>query len=104
MLSVLEMEVNLPKAQTRGVEDEARIMITLGKDGSLAIEDKFVTLKSLPVLLSSRLTGDREDMLVVIRADEKIPYHVVRTVLSKVRAAGANRLAIATQQKVKGDL
>jgi biopolymer transport protein ExbD len=102
MLSVQDMEVSLPKAQTRGAEDEARITITLGQGGEVAIDDKRISMDSFAAMLRSRL-GDRTDMLVVVRADEKAPYHVVRAILSKARAAGAQRLAIATRQKVKVD-
>lgn len=104
MLSVQDMNVALPKAHTRGAEDDARISITLGTDGNLALDDRVVTMASLPVLLRSRLEGTEKDMLVVVRADESTPHHVVRTILSHARAAGARRLAIATRQKVEGDL
>jgi len=104
MLSVKDLDVSLPKAQTRGAEDEARITITLGKTGELALDEKIVSMSALPVLLRSRLSGDRKDILVVVRADENTPHHVVRDVLSQARAAGANHLAIATRQKVGGVL
>ena len=104
MLSVEDLDINLPRAQMRGAEDEVRITITLGKNGELALDEKIISMKALPVLLRSRLTGDRKDMLVVVRADENTPHHVVRKVLSQARTAGANRLAIATRQKVRADL
>jgi biopolymer transport protein ExbD len=104
MLTVKDLEVSLPKAQTRGAEDEARITITLGKDGQLALDENLISPESLPAILRSRLAGDMKGMLVVVRADEGTPHRAVRTILSQARAAGAMRLAIATRQKVKVDL
>jgi biopolymer transport protein ExbD len=103
MLTVKDLDVSLPKAQTRGAEDDARITITLGRSGELALDENLISPESLPAMLNSRLTGDKENMLVVVRADEETPHHVVRGVLSTAREAGAKRMAIATRQKVKVD-
>ena len=103
MLTVKDLDVNLPHAQTRGADDEARITITLGKDGSLALDESMISPESLPAVLRSRLSGGKDKMLVVVRADENIPHRLVRTVLSTAREAGAKRIAIATRQKVKAD-
>jgi biopolymer transport protein ExbD len=103
MISVQDLGVNLPQAMTRGAEDEARVMLTLGKNGELALDDKRISPESLPALLGSRLAGDKKDMLVVVRADEETPFVAVRTLLSQVRSAGANRIAFATRQKVSVD-
>jgi biopolymer transport protein ExbD len=103
MLTVKDLDVSLPKAQTRGAEDDARITITLGRKGELALDENLISPESLPALLNSRLAGDKENMLVIVRADEETPHHVVRSVLSRAREAGAKRMAIATQQKVKVD-
>jgi biopolymer transport protein ExbD len=93
--------VNLPKAQTRGTEDDARITITLGKNGEMALDENMISSESLLALLKTRLDGNQKELLVVIRADEGTPYHVVQRVLASARTAGAKRLAIATRQKVK---
>jgi biopolymer transport protein ExbD len=103
LVSAIDMDVSLPLAQTRGAEDEARISITLGKRGEVAVDDKLIAPESLPVLLASELTKKNNNILVVIRADEGTPYETVRRVLSEASAAGAVRLSIATRQKPKGE-
>lgn len=104
MLSVADIEVNLPQAQTRGAEDEARVSITLSKDGELAINEDIIDYDMIgPVLRSVLEKADNENMLVVLRADQEIPYEFIRSILGKARAAGAKRLAIATNQSDKGD-
>ncbi len=99
MLSVVDMGITLPPADTRGSEDEDRINITLGKDGELAIDDVVITNGTFALLLEHRLTDrERGDPLVVIRADADTPHEAVRGLLQDAREVGALRLAIATQQ------
>ncbi len=101
MLSEIDINVTLPEARTRGAEDEARITITLGEEGELAVDEQIVVPESLRRMLSAQLAERKEEMLVVIRADQNTPHEMVREVLSEATAAGAARLAIATRQKAK---
>ncbi len=103
MLSVADIEVDLPQAQTRGAEDEARVSITLSKGGELAINESLIRPENLqPTLQSILLEADADNMLVVIRADREVPYELIRSILGEARAAGAKRLAIATNQSDRG--
>jgi biopolymer transport protein TolR len=100
LLSVADVPVDLPQAQTREAEDERNISITLGTHGELAVDETRVGTESLTALLRTRLDKEgNNDVLVVVRADSGAPYAAVRDVLEKARAAGAQRLAIATRQK-----
>ena len=99
MLAVSDVPVDIPAARTRGPEDESRIMITLGKNGDLALDNQRTTRDALQGLLHTRLSGVTGDVLVVVRADRGTPYVQVSDLLKEARAAGAKRLAIATQQK-----
>jgi biopolymer transport protein TolR len=99
MLAVTDLGVNLPQAQTRGLEEEIGLNITLSKTGELAINEQIIAPEKLSAVLWSRLDElKKENVLVVIRADEDVPYQAVRTILKEARAAGAKRLAIATRQ------
>jgi biopolymer transport protein TolR len=99
MLSVAEMELTLPAAQTRGLEDRGRINITLSSEGRMAIDEVEIRRADLDAELRRRLAGrEDESVLVVVRADRGTPYQVVRGVLKEARAAGAERLAVATRQ------
>jgi biopolymer transport protein TolR len=103
MLSVADIEVDLPRAQTRGSEDEARVSITLSTNGELAVNEDIVRPEMLCSALHSILSSaSDENMLVVLRADQDVPYEIIRAVLGEARAAGAKRLAIATHQSDKG--
>ena len=105
MLVTTDIDIQLPEAATRGVEDEARLNITVGKAGEIAIDDARVAPDQLDAALRARLSGLRNpDLLVVVRADAGSPYETVRRVLRGARKAGAKRLAIATRQHRGGRL
>jgi biopolymer transport protein ExbD len=103
MLSVADLPVNLPQAQTREAEDERNVSVTLAQDGALAVDNERVTPEALTEALMRHLAKPgNHDALVVIRADSQVPYGHLRQVLDQARAAGAARLAIATKQKTGG--
>ena len=102
MLSVADLPVQLPAARTREAEDERNVSITLGSDGSVAVDDERIAPDALTAALTRRLAEPgNQDVVVVVRADTNIPYASLRDVLDQARAAGATRLAIATRQKTE---
>ena len=103
MLTMSDVPVEIPAARTRGPEDESRVMITLGKNGELAVDEQRVTPSALGTVLRGRLTGIESDVLVVVRADRGTPYTQVAELLQEARDAGASRLAIATRPRGEGN-
>jgi biopolymer transport protein TolR len=99
MMSVADLPVNLPKARTREAEDQRNVSITVAASGQMAVDDAGVTAGQLRDALAQRLAEPGNDgVLVVVRADQDVPFSVVRHTLEDVRAAGAKRIAIATRQ------
>jgi biopolymer transport protein ExbD len=100
MIAVTEMDINLPAARTRSLEDEVRVNITLGKDGEIGLDDRFVSPQRFLESLRQRIEeADSDNILVVVRADETTPHGTVREVIKSARSAGAKRIAIATRQR-----
>jgi len=105
LMSASNLPVNLPQAHTREAEDQRNLSITLGSDGTLAVDDKNVSRSELIAVISAKLAQPgNNDLLVVVRADSGAHYSKVRDLLEAARQAGAKRLAIATRQKVEGSL
>jgi biopolymer transport protein ExbD len=78
------------------------VSITLSSNGDLAVDDERVSRETLGATLHSRLAESGNDnVLVVVRADSNAPYVAVRELLDQARAAGAQRIAIATRQKTE---
>ena len=101
MLSVADLPVDLPQAHTREAEDERNLSVTLGSDGQLAVDEDIVRREDLRAKLAQRLAEPgNAHVLVVIRADSGAPYSEVRGLLREAKAAGAERLAIATRQNM----
>ena len=99
LLSVADLPLNLPQAQTRESEDERNLSITLSSRGELALDDHIVSRNDLPSALRARLEQkDNENVLVVVRADMDASYGTVKEILEEARDAGARRIAIATRQ------
>ena len=98
MMAVTDMNVTLPHAKTRSIEDDARVNVTVGFDGSLAVDDLDITAAQLSGMIAGRIAEDGDDLIIVVRADEGVPYDIVEDILKSARGAGARRLGIATRQ------
>jgi len=96
MMSLAEMDLELPTAKTQTLGDEVRINVTLGRDGELAIDDQLVSPAVFGTALRGRLEG-QQNTLVVIRADAGASHEQVKMLLKSAREAGAERLGIATR-------
>lgn len=99
MMSASDVPVDLPQARTREAEDQRNVSITVGASGRMALDEADVTADQLRPALARRLAEPGNDgVLVVVRADRGVPFEVIRRTLADARAAGAQRLAIATRQ------
>jgi len=98
MIAVTDMQIQLPAAKTRSVESDARVNVTLGLDGTIAVDDKDVTRSQMFGMIAQRIDTDGTRLLVVVRADEGVSYDAVQELLKDARNAGARRMAIATRQ------
>jgi biopolymer transport protein TolR len=100
LITAADVPIDLPEARTREAEDERNVSITLGSDGSLAVDDERVSAAALPMVLQARMAEPgNSDVLVVVRADSGAPYGKIREILHHPRQVGAKRVAIATRQK-----
>ncbi len=104
MLSVADLEVELPAAHSRDVEDQGFISITLSNSGEIAVDEQVLSgVDQVQSALRSRIAQQKGDKaMVVIRADASLPHALVRHVLEEARLGGATQLGIATRQKGGG--
>ena len=104
MLTVADLEVELPAAHSRDVEDQGFISITLSTTGEIAIDDLVLSgVDQIRPALMSRIAEQESDKaMVVVRADAGLPHALVRRVLEEARLGGATQLGIATRQKGGG--
>ena len=104
MLSVADLEVELPAAHSRDIEDQGFISITLSKSGEIAVDELVISgVDQVQSALRSRIEQQEGDKaIVVVRADSGLPHALVRQVMEEARLGGATQLGIATRQKGGG--
>ncbi|MEN8006959.1 MAG: biopolymer transporter ExbD [Candidatus Krumholzibacteriota bacterium] len=104
MLSVADLEVELPSAHSRDVEDQGFISITLSHSGEIAVDEQVLAgIGQIRSALRTRIAEQESDKaMVVVRADSGLPHSLIRQVLDEARRGGAKQLGIATRQKGGG--
>jgi len=96
ILNLPGFEVKLPKALT-AESKEKNITISLSLKGEIAVNEAKADWNSLASILHKQL-ADKKNFLVIIRADQGVPYGQVEQVMDEAKKGGAQRIAIATQQ------
>lgn len=101
IMAPIDMEIDLPKAATVGAKSEANITISFTKQRHLALNENKIHSNQLEPLLKEKLSED-PNRLVVIRADKNVLHKEILSLLSRVKKAGAQNIAIATKQRSRG--
>ena len=97
ILSDPVIKVQLPKAHTKEGEEKEKVIITLGKDGRVALGHKeYPSLNALEPDLKIKLAMS-DTKQVVIKADENALHGRLVESMSKAKDAGALSLTIATE-------
>ncbi|GAB6184355.1 protein TolR [Thermodesulfovibrio hydrogeniphilus] len=90
------IDVNLPKAKGKSIEETEKINIVITKEGKIYLNDSIVNKDNLPNLLTS-LKND--NTTVLLRADRDVNYGLVAEVMGEIKSAGIERIGIVTEQK-----
>lgn len=92
-----QIKVKLPRARAAAKESALRpLVVTLSEQGRLFLGDQEVALQDLPQFLVPALKA-RTDKQVVISADRGVTHGRVVAVMDLAKQAGAEKLAIATE-------
>jgi biopolymer transport protein ExbD len=89
-------ELTVPKDRPEAVAlpQEDQIVVSLNKDGSLALNRRAIPEEALVETLSSILKG-RTSKTVFFSGDDEVGYEKAIAVIDTLRAAGATRIGIA---------
>ena len=91
------IKIKLPKANATSPQTQKEITIVVDKKGRAFLENQEVPLNELFAVLKNRLQG-RDDGLVVIKADRGVVLNKAVRVMDVAKAAGAERLVLATEK------
>ncbi|MBI3015741.1 MAG: biopolymer transporter ExbD [Candidatus Tectomicrobia bacterium] len=89
-----EIDVQLPRGNTPKVSMDKHLVITVSRDERIYLNKRRLTLSELDLAL--RAFG-KTDQPVYLRADERVPYGTVATIMVKVKAAGISKLGVVTE-------
>ena len=100
-LSYNEIKVKLPEAATESKQmNDGPIEITITRENKIYVDNKIIQPAELLNDLKQKITNTI-DKTVVIRADGEVQHQVVVQVMDMAKAAGVDKLSIATILKQK---
>ncbi len=92
------IKINLPKSQTSELQVHQKMMVTINDKQEIFMDKKPVKLENLEHRIKLALPYYKEKV-VIIRADKTVPHGLVVQVMDKIKLAGAEKLAIATEKE-----
>jgi biopolymer transport protein ExbD len=89
------IEVNKPGASESVMPKNANIFIAVTEAGDVWIDKRQIDIDSVRANLE-RLMAEQPSDVLIIQADKNSDYGVVMDVMDQVKAAGVDRISIAT--------
>ena len=90
------IDVRVPRTETRTVQPEERLVLTVTKEGAIFVGEQPITLARLGRVLAG-LRQRNPKASVFLRADERAAYGAVVKVMDIVKKAGIDRLGMVTE-------
>ena len=88
------LNIKLPKAQSSEVITDRQIVVGIEKGNKISINDQFVLLDQIPIVLSS----ENRNKVIVIKADKTIDHGFVVQIMDMIKQAGFKKLGIAVKK------
>ena len=95
------VSVDLPTTDSEALpgQDEP-LTITINKNKEIFIGENIVKVEALKIKLNA-IANLNKDSRIFVRADELLPYGEVMTLMSLIKSAGYNKVALLTKQKIE---
>ncbi|MBI1910496.1 MAG: protein TolR [Deltaproteobacteria bacterium] len=91
------IDVNLPKVEASGMDTQDEpLVITISKDRRVFINDKPFNAAQLKTKLAA-IHGNRKDKMILLKADESVPYGYIMSAMSDIRKAGFEKVGMVTE-------
>lgn len=92
------IDVNQPQAETAEPKKRANILVGIGPEGEIWINNRQVDVTSVQATIE-RLHAENPQGSVVIQADQEAKTKRLIAVMDAARAAGVSNVSIAAQEK-----
>jgi biopolymer transport protein ExbD len=95
------IDVKLPEAATGQLLTDSQLTISIGRDSTLMIHGRPVTIDGLPAVIRQTLSSlpAGKTASAVIQGDEQIPYALLVQVMDILRAQGLTDLSLLTEAR-----
>ena len=90
------IDVRVPKTETRNIQPEERLVLTVTKDRGVFLDNQPITLDRLSRVLSG-MAKRNPRAAVFLKADETVAYGVVMRVMDVIKKAGVDRVGMVTE-------
>jgi biopolymer transport protein TolR len=93
------VEVDLPRTKTVRTlpQDSDHLVVTLKRDGTIYLDEYKVKLDEVEKHLK-KIAQDK-NKLVYLQADQDVAYGLVVKLMSRIKAAGINRLGVVAEEE-----
>lgn len=92
------IQIRLPKGKASAMEQPNTCSITVDDQGTLFLDNIPITEDVLAAELQAKVLAD-PDVTILVRADERLAYGKVVTVLRTLHDVGISRMALVTAPK-----
>ncbi len=92
------LEVDFPESETAESREPRELSVTIERDGDIFVNDTSVTMETLEGELTALIeeTGLRA---VTIKADRKVEFELIVSVMDAARKTGAESVSFVVQKK-----
>lgn len=91
------IDVNLPKAKGRGLDNEERVTIVIKKDKQFFLNETQISREGLIQKLGAI---SKQNPQVFLKADKDVPYGLVVEIMGEIKEAGIEKLGMITEPSV----
>ena len=90
------VDVRLPRVESSADAQEQRLVVTVGRDQKVYLNDKLVPVAGLEPRLRDAIKA-RADKTVYLKADQGLSYGFVVETMDRIRRAGVEKLGMVTE-------
>jgi biopolymer transport protein ExbD len=92
------VDMLVPKAYTGTEQNRQVIFVNVTSEKKIYLDSDLLDIQALSEKLTQRLLKSSEKV-VIIRADERLPYEQIKQIVSIVKKDGAKKVMFATEVK-----
>lgn len=93
------LAVNLPRAEaSKKQKTEQLAAIWVDHNQRISINDKLVSITDIQALISQRIESN-PSLIVSFKADNRVPYEMMNTIMDELKAINAVRVVFSSDQE-----